>query len=260
MEKAESPKMVRSCEVINIEQYRASEPEQSRTEDLLRILPRDRRSVLDIGARDGHFSRLLTAYFAEVTAIDLVKPRFEFPGVVTIAGDATKLNFADASFDCVFCAEVLEHIPDLQKACIEVTRVARHEIIIGVPFQQDIRVGRTTCRFCGNINPPWGHVNSFDEHSLRRLFSGLRVISKSIIGANKEATNPVSTFLMDLAENPWGSYEQDEPCIHCGTQLIPPENRHPWQKVCLGMAVAINRAQSLFTRVHGNWIHLVFSK
>src|ERR1051325_4414509 len=104
-----------SYEVINIEQYRASEREKSRTGDLLRLLPRGRRSVLDIGARAGHFARLLTAYFAEVTAIDLVKPPFEFPGVVTIAGDATRLAFPDGSFDCVFCAEVLEHIPEVQK-------------------------------------------------------------------------------------------------------------------------------------------------
>ncbi|MDP2898363.1 MAG: class I SAM-dependent methyltransferase [bacterium] len=244
----------------DLEQYRASEAEKARTADLLRVLPKGRRSVLDIGARDGHFSRLLTERFAEVTALDLQRPRFEFPHVVTIAGDATHLDFADDSFDCVFCAEVLEHIPGLHSACREIVRVAKHEIIIGVPFRQDIRFGRTTCRSCGRTNPPWGHVNSFAEDRLSNLFSGLRVASKSFVGVTKEATNPLSTFLMDLAGNPWGSYNQKEPCIHCGATLIPPESRRLWQKVCSASAARINRLQALFTRPHANWIHLVFSK
>src|SRR5580658_5701608 len=124
-------------------------------------MPLGRTSILEIGARDGYHSRPLTERFAEVTALDLEKPTFEFPGVITVAGDATKLQFADSSFDCVLCAEVLEHIPALEQACRELARVVRHELIIGVPFRQDTRSGRTTCRNCGKTNPPWAHVNSF---------------------------------------------------------------------------------------------------
>jgi ubiquinone/menaquinone biosynthesis C-methylase UbiE len=243
-----------------LEQYRASEREQERTRDLLRILPKGRRSVLDIGAREGHFSRLLTEYFSEVTALDLRKPEFEFPGIVTVQGDATRLNFPDDSFDCVFCAEVLEHIPDVQAACKEIARVARHEIIIGVPFQQDVRLGRTTCHSCRKISPPWGHVNSFTERKLFELFAGLTPVTRSFVGSNKEVTNPISTYLMDRAGNPWGPYEQDEPCGHCGARLIAPKNRTVLQRGCSALALYLNRAQSHFARPHGNWIHLVFSK
>jgi ubiquinone/menaquinone biosynthesis C-methylase UbiE len=62
----------------------------------------------------------------------LEKPTFEFPRVTTVAGDATKLQFPDELFDCVLCAEVLEHIPAVEKTCRELVRVARHELIIGV--------------------------------------------------------------------------------------------------------------------------------
>src|ERR1041385_1987742 len=132
------------------------------------------------------------------------------PRVVTTAGDATKLSFADESFDCVFCAEVLEHIPDVRQACRELARVAKYEVVVGVPYRQDIRIGRTTCRTCGKVNPPWGHLHSFDEHRLTRLFPGLRAVSQSIVGSNGEATNGISTMLMDLAGNPWGTYDQEE--------------------------------------------------
>jgi SAM-dependent methyltransferase len=243
-----------------LERYRTSEQEKARTTDLMRILPRGRRSVLDVGARDGHFSRLLTEYFAEVTALDLSKPHFEIPGVTTLAGNVTNLAFAADSFDCVFCAEVLEHVADVEKACREIARVAKHEVIIGAPFKQDIRIGRSVCHVCGEINPPWGHVNSFDEKGLLVLFSGLQIISKSFVGRTKEATNAVSTFLLDLAGNPWGTYDQDEPCIKCGAKLKAPGSRAIWQKGCSNIASRMNRIQAMFTKPHAVWIHLVFSK
>ncbi len=140
--------------MTDIQKYRESETEKTRTADLFRLLPRGRSSVLDIGARDGHFSRLLTEYFDLVTALDLERPPFDYPRVTTVAGDVTKLQFPDSSFDCVFCAEVLEHIPDVEQPYREIARVTRHEIVIGVPYQQESRVGRTTCRKCGGRNPP----------------------------------------------------------------------------------------------------------
>jgi SAM-dependent methyltransferase len=243
------------------EGYRESESEIARTADLLRILPRGRRSVLDVGARDGHFSRLLTEYFSSVVALDLNRPPLTHPNVLPIVGDATRLPFADASFDCVFCTEVLEHIPNLEAACREILRVARREIVIGVPFRQDIRVARTSCPACGKVSPPWGHVNSFTEQRLRELFEGLPVVRKSLVGTNRNATNPVSAYLMDVGGNPWGTYGSDETCIHCGARLTaPPAARPLWKRICSGVAARINRIQAAFTKAHANWIHVVFSK
>ncbi len=246
---------------MNLEQYRASANETHRTTDLLRIVPKNRHSVLDIGARDGYFSVLLKQYFTEVVAMDLQKPSFTHPGVVTIQGDVTSLQFPDNSFDCVFCTEVLEHIRDLELACREIARVARCEIVIGVPFKQDIRFCRTTCQTCGKTNPPWGHINSFDEEQLARLFNGLAVSSKSFVGTNNARTNRFSAVLMDLAGNPWGTYDQEEPCLHCGSKLIsPPAQRTLWSRACSSLAARSNEIQRLCSRPHANWIHLVFSK
>lgn len=246
--------------MLNLEEYRASALERARTADLMRIVPRGRASVLDAGARDGFFSRMLSDVFPSVTALDLELPGFDHPDVVRVAGDITNLEFADESFDCVFCAEVLEHVPDLERACRELQRVARHELVIGVPFEQDIRVGRTLCRTCGRNNPPWGHVNSFSERRLLELFSGLRVVSKSFVGTNGERTNFVSAKLMDWAGNPWGTYDQEEGCIYCGMNLVAPERRPAWQRTCSKVASILNRIQRPWVRPHGNWIHIVFSK
>ncbi|MBV9264896.1 MAG: class I SAM-dependent methyltransferase [Acidobacteriaceae bacterium] len=246
---------------ITIEEYRQTEAEQARTADLLRLLPKNRQSVLDIGARDGHFSKLLTQYFGRVVALDLEKPPFAFDGVETVAGDVTALKFRDNEFDCVFCAEVLEHVPNLETACREIARVAAHEVLIGVPYRQDTRIGRTTCRQCGNVNPPWGHVNTFDERKLKALFAGLRVAEVSFIGTNREASNALATFLMDLAGNPWGTYDQEEGCIYCGAPLLAPAGRRSLiSRVLSTTASSLVQIQTALTKPHGNWIHVLFQK
>jgi hypothetical protein len=54
--------------------YRNSPAEITRTRDLMAIVPKNLSTVLDIGARDGHFSRLLREHFESVTALDLTMP------------------------------------------------------------------------------------------------------------------------------------------------------------------------------------------
>ncbi len=243
-----------------IDEYRNSQAEIARTRDLLEIVPKNLSTVLDIGARDGHFSRLLTQYFESVTALDLTMPQFQIDRVFNVQGDITNLQFPDKHFDVVFCTEVLEHIPALQKACSEISRVAGHAIVIGVPFQQDTRVGRTTCNHCGKPNPPWGHVNTFDERKIRGLFPEWPSAKTSFVGSTKDRTNSLSTWLLDLSGNPYGVYEQDEPCIYCGNKISPPSSRSFSQKFMSAVAVKLNSLQTPFNSTHPNWIHTIFQK
>jgi SAM-dependent methyltransferase len=244
----------------NIEEYRNSPPEVARTRDLLDIIPKNLSTVLDVGARDGHFSQLLTQHFESVTALDLTMPQFQFNRVLPVQGDVTNLQFPDGHFDVVFCAEVLEHIPALQKACSEISRVARHAIVIGVPYRQDTRVDRTTCNHCGKTNPPWGHVNTFDERKIGSLFPEWQTTKTSFVGSTNDRTNSLSTWLLDIAGNPYGVYDQDEPCIHCGKQMSPPASTPFAKKLIAAAALRLIRWQSPYNNAHPNWIHTVFQK
>lgn len=248
---------------MDLTAYRQNPREQARLRDLMERLPKGRRSVLDVGARDGHVSAMLTGYFPSVTALDLVKPAFVIEGVETVQGDATALSYPDGHFDTVFCAEVLEHIPSplLAKACSELARVARYEVVIGVPYRQDLRRGRATCQRCGRHNPPWGHVNSFDEAKLARLFHPLRAVSQGFVGVGGRPSNAVTAKLMDLAGNPWGNYNQEEPCLHCGAPLLRPDKALSFAaKLCTGAAWAILAVQDKISRPGPMWIHTVFAK
>ena len=228
----------------------------------MQMVPEHGDSVLDIGARDGYISRLLAKRYEHVTALDLEKPSITHAQIDCVQGDITALGFADATFDLVFCAEVLEHIPPklLATACSELARVAKQHVLVGVPYKQDIRLGRTTCFTCGGISPPWGHLNTFDELRLKGLFPGFAIAQQSFVGSTDAATNALSTWLMDLADNPSGTYDQEEPCGHCGAKLMPPPERRLWQKVATRLAFIGLRVQRPFLSPHGNWIHLLLTR
>jgi hypothetical protein len=242
--------------------YRNSPREQARITDLINLLPNHLDSILEIGARDGFISRLLTSHSRYVTALDLERPSIDHPNIRCAKGDVTALNFPDASFDLVLCSEVLEHIPpaQLEKACKELARVAKRHVLVGVPYRQDIRMGRTTCNHCGGKNPPWGHVNSFDEVRLARLFPELSMQAISFVEIADKGTNFLACHLMDLAGNPYGTYSQEETCIHCGARIQPPPPRGFVQKALTRLAFYLTKLGQLFERPHANWVHILFDK
>jgi SAM-dependent methyltransferase len=242
--------------------YRASGREQQRIGDLLALMPASGTSALDVGTRDGHLSRLLAERFARVVALDLEQPTIDHPRVECRQGDVTKLPFADSCFDAVLCAEVLEHIPTeaLENACRELIRVTRTALVIGVPYKQDLRFGRTTCRNCGTTNPPWGHVNAFDEERLAALFAPLAVARISYVGSTRDAANPLAVALMDFAGNPYGTYEQEETCVHCHERLDAPGPRTILQRAATRLAFGLNGLQRCMTSAHAAWIHVRFDK
>lgn len=89
-------------------------------------------AVLDIGAREGGLKQYLppdTRY----QGIDIT-PEFAAPDIL-IKDISTGLPFPDASFDYVFCIEVLEHVPNPFGTLGEIHRVLRPGgvLILSVP-------------------------------------------------------------------------------------------------------------------------------
>lgn len=70
--------------------------------------------TLDIGAQNGPYA----AFFPNRIALDVRQGRG-----VQVLGDAQALGLADQSFDVVLCTEVLEHLPEPQRAIDEMHRV-----------------------------------------------------------------------------------------------------------------------------------------
>ncbi len=247
---------------MDIAAAREQPREQERINNLRDLIPQKGFSALDVGARDGHLSRMLTSYFEQVTALDLEKPTIKHERILPLKGNATNLDFSDNSFDLVLCSEVLEHIPSssLELVCSEISRVAKNHVLIGVPYQQDIRKGCTTCYTCGGTNPPYAHVNTFNEAFLRKLFSSLLVEKTALVGEVHSRTNSCSTWLMDMAGNPYGTYRQEEHCIHCDSKLKTPPPQSLIQKVYTKIAFCLDALQDQVSHAHPNWVHILFKK
>lgn len=111
------------------------------TVDLARLALTRGERVLDVGCGEGRHA--VSAYAradVDVVALDLdrrdlrtaherlcqVRPTGSCRKSFTLLqADALRLPFADASFDKVICAEVLEHLPDYAAALREMARVLR---------------------------------------------------------------------------------------------------------------------------------------
>jgi 2-polyprenyl-3-methyl-5-hydroxy-6-metoxy-1,4-benzoquinol methylase len=105
-------------------------------------------SLLDIGSGRGAFLwPLLDAFpVLPVTALDHLDYRVAdieavrgggLTNLNAVLGDAVTLPFRDRTFDVVTALEVLEHIPDTERALAEICRVARRFVIISVPSKPD---------------------------------------------------------------------------------------------------------------------------
>jgi SAM-dependent methyltransferase len=83
-----------------------------------------------------------------------------------VRGDATALPFADGAFDRVIAAEVLEHIPDDQRALREIARVLRPGGLAAVTVPAWLPE-----RICWSLsddyhNVPGGHVRIYTRQEL----------------------------------------------------------------------------------------------
>ncbi|PIO49085.1 MAG: methyltransferase type 11 [[Chlorobium] sp. 445] len=91
-------------------------------------------SILDIGAGAGRITIPIAVAGCSVTALDcepkmleeLERQIKEFSlNIKTVVGDATKLPFADQTFDAVFTSNLLHLVPEWEKAIDEAIRVMK---------------------------------------------------------------------------------------------------------------------------------------
>jgi SAM-dependent methyltransferase len=85
--------------------------------------------------------------------------------------DITKLPFADSSFDCVICSEVMEHIPDHEKALKEMDRILKPQGTLAVSVPRFF-----TERICWFIswdyhNEEGGHIRIYKKKQLREMLT-----------------------------------------------------------------------------------------
>lgn len=92
-----------------------------------------------------------------------------------VAGSVTSLPFADRLFDKVICSEVLEHIPDLNRAVSELVRVLKPGGILAVSVPSYF--AESVCWKISDEyhNTPGGHIRIFKHNEILDLLKGFNL-------------------------------------------------------------------------------------
>jgi len=169
-----------------LEEYASTNPISQRLFDhffrtLKRIVdllaPGDR--LLEVGCGAAFSSRrimeMLHGQHLEVSDLDfryiskLRANEFPAPGIVE---SVSALARAGNSFDCVFCLEVLEHIPAYKPALAELFRVSRRYVVLSVPNEplwSLLNLMRGKYWSSGGSTP--GHCNRWSSRAFVRLIT-----------------------------------------------------------------------------------------
>ena len=129
----------------------------------------DFSTALDVGCAEGFFmAAIADARGAEVWGVDLsdhaVAAARQQRGLTVASAEATRLPFADGAFDLVYSTEVIEHVLDPAAMLAEMRRVSRRHVLVTTPISQH------SSEHPPDYTNPYGHINDFDEKTVRRLF------------------------------------------------------------------------------------------
>ena len=162
--------------------------ERRRVKTLLSMLKAGpEHSVLEVGVGAGNILARVRAKSRagiDLSGFLLTKARLRLhPEDVLIEGDAEKLtdHFPPASFDRVFCSEVLEHVQHPDRVLGQMARVVKPDgiVVVSVPNERTINRIKNILKSLGvfrllfphmadHMEDEW-HVHVFDEALLRGL-------------------------------------------------------------------------------------------
>ena len=128
------------------------------------------QTALDVGCAEGFFMNAIRSRFgAEVWGLDISTAAVEMLhsrlGCPAAAADATRLPFADGSFDLVYSTEVIEHVLDPELMLAEMRRVSRGLVLLTTPVSRTAHDHKPDYALANE-----GHVNNFDRATVSRIF------------------------------------------------------------------------------------------
>jgi methionine biosynthesis protein MetW len=165
-----------------------------RSEPLRRAVGGPGRRVLDLGCRDGALTRLF-APGNEVVGLDVDREALEHArrrGIETVRADVeSPLPFADASFDVVVLAELLEHCREPQLVVDEAARVLRPGGTLAGSVPNAYRLKNRLRFLVGRpIEANSLHLHMFDPASVEALLTGFEWHELSFVAGRLVRLHP----------------------------------------------------------------------
>ncbi|MFZ1081412.1 MAG: class I SAM-dependent methyltransferase [Candidatus Kryptoniota bacterium] len=157
---------------------------------MMNMIRGKRLSILEIGAGDGDIVFTLTKKGHSCFAMDISDIRLKRyeamahqQGIRQLLGNVEeKIPLENESLDAVLCGEIIEHVPDNDKAIEEIRRVLKRngQFILSVPYKETLKI--TKCPDCGKQFELNGYLHTYDKQSVRSLLEqhGFAVVETHI--------------------------------------------------------------------------------
>lgn len=218
----------RQPELWEMDRYEGNPNQRLRARMVAAMVPDDVESVLDVGCGNGFITRRINA--KHVVGLDPSSEALAHFEGEKVCAPAEAIPFEDGSFDAIVCCEVLEHLPSqtLAKVVREIQRVSRRAIIIGVPFDQDLRRGQVECAVCGRQYHEDLHCNRFSSsQAVESLFPGWGTQAEAQLGRTRRPRSRLFRMLRYSMLGPTGTSPMAR-CPACGSgQRVDNYQRRP---------------------------------
>jgi SAM-dependent methyltransferase len=174
----------------------------------LKGLRRD-SSILDVACGDASFTRLLTRFSADVTALhgsasQVAQYSRFYPDIVFVQHDlCDPLPFLDGSFNVIWCSGILEHVPNPGFVLREMYRALAPggQLLITVPYNSRLRdVLAVMFKWNQKFIPAESHLHCFTKNSVRKIarnagFTSMRLKTCSTYSPLHDLFIPTSILL-----------------------------------------------------------------
>jgi ubiquinone/menaquinone biosynthesis C-methylase UbiE len=227
-----------------LERYAGAD--QERVATLADKLPREVRTLLDVGCGNGiflkHLSGLQGRHFERLCGTDRSAAALARVQAEKVQASVDSLPFSSGEFDAVSCQEVLEHLPQVTYLCAlnELSRIARQYIIVSVPFNEQLRMSLMECTKCAcRFNPNY-HLRSFTQATMQHLLDDKGFCCREVLymHALREVPTQVEALLRLLGvakravlRQPRSPMAVDALCPACGYSPRAGRNESTGSKV-----------------------------
>lgn len=193
------------------------------------LIPPGTRNLLDIGCGKGDvinaFRQSRSAM--KTVGVDPFLEPIRFLNVPAVQAMLPRIPFGDRSFDIVMCLQVLEHLEDRDffSALLELQRVARDHVVIGVPYKENLQTLQVLCSTCGCKSHAYGHVRNFEKDDMTNLLPEF-VVDELVLAGVVQRRSSMLGMLVEHSVAGLYYLPQDFVCPYCHHDL-PATSEHP---------------------------------
>lgn len=220
-----------------------------------KMIPRDVITIIDIGCGNGVITNALNKKY-KTLGVDQSEEALKYLEGPKLISSADKINVEDSSFDLVLSSELLEHLTEeiLQGVVKEIKRIAKRYILVTVPNSENLDQNFVKCPRCKKLFHSYGHLRSFNEEILIRLFGGgYKVVSNFQEGPEYRIYNNLLLRLRHKYGNQYFNPAHFTLCPFCGNTDFPLKKGNFISKV-------INGLNSIIARRVPYWFFILFEK